>query len=271
MSSLPSDERQYVPPMISKNGFLVGVWLSAALSAITLAMRLFSRFRGPRKLYADDWLIIVAWALCGMSAIVWQKQASYIYIVRDVITGNIPPSESFAEDSKKSWQSQLFILMFWTTSIVMVKLSFLLFFRRLRRNVTKGQYLWWASLCLTVSVYFVWIGVIPYKCLTRSLDMKVEDDATDCARLNVVTLVTSCALDIATNLLNTVLCIPINLVWNTRIQIRQKLALLGIFSLVMVTMAITIVRVTVITATTDGTKQYDAGWTYFWLAVELGV
>ncbi|KAK8059095.1 hypothetical protein PG996_009025 [Apiospora saccharicola] len=197
MSSSAGDSHQYVPPLISKKGLLIGIWLSASLSVITLAMRLFSRFRGPKKLYADDWLIILGWGLFGIYAVIWQYTAPYIYIVQDVIVGNILPPETFPDDSKKSWQIQLIILVLFSTSLFLVKLSFLLLFQRLRRNVTKGQYLWWASVILTVSAYFVWIGIIPYKCM-----ISMDDDATGCARLELVVLVTTSVLDVATDLLS---------------------------------------------------------------------
>ncbi|KAK8079411.1 hypothetical protein PG997_007229 [Apiospora hydei] len=170
-------------------------------------MRLLSRLRGPKKLWADDWLIISAWLLCALSAILWQNLASYIYVVRDVVVGNVPPSPTFAHDSDKAWKVQIAILVFWSTGILMVKLSFLLFFRRLRRNVAKGQYLWWASLFMTVSTYFVWIGIIPYKCLTKSLEMKAEGSAEQCAYLNVVLLVVNCVSDVATDLLSESSCV----------------------------------------------------------------
>jgi len=48
-------------------------------------------------------------------------------------------------------------------------------------------------------------------------------------------------------------------------SIRKKLALIGIFSLVIITMVIAIVRVAVISALT---RQPDTSWSYMWSSIE---
>ncbi|KAK8081413.1 hypothetical protein PG996_000194 [Apiospora saccharicola] len=109
---------------------------------MVVAIRLISRFRGPRKLFADDWLALFAWLLCVLSAIVWQRVAPYLYTFMNVVIGNLwPPPDSFIPDSEQAYQGQLVVLVFWYTSLFLVKLSLLFFFRRLRRNVTRGKYL----------------------------------------------------------------------------------------------------------------------------------
>lgn len=59
--------------------------------------------------------------------------------------------------------------------------------------------------------------------------------------------------------------IPINMLWRVQISVRKKLALTGIFSLVLVTMVIAIVRVAVIS--TFGLRT-DTAWLYLWSSVE---
>lgn len=59
--------------------------------------------------------------------------------------------------------------------------------------------------------------------------------------------------------------IPVTLIWNVRIQWGKKLALMGIFSLVIVTMVISIVRV-VVNVGLSG--QPDTTWLYLWSSVE---
>ena len=55
------------------------------------------------------------------------------------------------------------------------------------------------------------------------------------------------------------------MLWPVQMSIRKKLALIGIFSLVIITMAIAVVRVAVINALT---RQPDTSWSYMWSSIE---
>lgn len=63
--------------------------------------------------------------------------------------------------------------------------------------------------------------------------------------------------------------IPIAMLWNIKINIRQKLALAGIFSLTVITMIFAIVRIAVITSQSRATL--DQSWLYLWSAIEASV
>ena len=56
------------------------------------------------------------------------------------------------------------------------------------------------------------------------------------------------------------------MLWNVRIPLKQKLGLIGIFSLTVVVMIIAIVRVV---AVNKLSKQADPSWLYFWTNLEM--
>lgn len=67
---------------------------------------------------------------------------------------------------------------------------------------------------------------------------------------------------------------PIFIMWNTRISLRQKLVLSGIFSLVMFTIAVTIVRGSIFfgvykSGEDASRKGLDPSWMVFWFFIEL--
>ena len=66
-----------------------------------------------------------------------------------------------------------------------------------------------------------------------------------------------------------VMTIPAILLWNVRMPLGQKLALLGIFSLTIFVMIVSIVRVAV--TRTSATIQADQTWLFLWAHVEMGV
>ena len=66
---------------------------------------------------------------------------------------------------------------------------------------------------------------------------------------------------------NTVAAIPVNLLWKTRINLRQKLALLSLFSLTTITMIFAIIRVEV---AIRGAREDDS-WFYLCTSLEMTI
>ena len=66
-----------------------------------------------------------------------------------------------------------------------------------------------------------------------------------------------------------VVTIPMAMLWRVRMPLKQKLALMGIFSLTVVVMIISIVRVAV-TRTSDRNNA-DQTWLFIWANAEMGV
>ena len=66
-----------------------------------------------------------------------------------------------------------------------------------------------------------------------------------------------------------VITIPVLLLWNVKMPLEKKLALLGIFSLTIFVMLVSIVRVAV--TRTSATIQADQTWLFLWAHVEMGV
>ena len=56
------------------------------------------------------------------------------------------------------------------------------------------------------------------------------------------------------------------MLWKVKINLRQKIALTGIFSLTVVTMMFAIIRVAVVTRQTRTTP--DSTWLYLWSTIE---
>lgn len=180
------------------------IWTVVGISFLFLVFRLFSRFIGPRTIYWDDVLIILAWILSLVTAIIWSVVAPGLYTFYDVVSGHAQPGPSFVTNSERYYTGQLTVLIFFYTALWSVKFSFLMFFRRLRKDVDKHEYLWWTVFAITAATYVVCIGTIQYKCLASSLRYI---EAHHCsAEVNIVfTLVTlkvNCALDILTDSLS---------------------------------------------------------------------
>ncbi|KAL8644237.1 MAG: hypothetical protein Q9226_007866, partial [Calogaya cf. arnoldii] len=61
---------------------------------------------------------------------------------------------------------------------------------------------------------------------------------------------------------------PIMMLWNVRIPLGKKIALMGLFSLTVIVIAVSIVRVAVVTSRDT---QADVTWLYIWSLIEMAV
>ncbi|KAJ2999272.1 hypothetical protein NUW58_g46 [Xylaria curta] len=255
------------PLHVPRSTFVGAIWGAVVFSFIFLAVRLYSRFAGPRRLFWDDGFIMFAWTLALLSAILWHFVTPYLYAFFEVTSGLYPAGPYFVLNTEQYYTGQLIVLIFFYTGLWSVKLSFLMFFKRLGKNANTRRYLWWAAFLATIATYAVCIGTIQYKCLARPLEEIVAHCSSDAdIDFTLVTLKVNCSLDIITDVL--IMIIPISLVWNIRIRWDKKLALIGIFSLVVVTISFAIVRVVVVSGLT---RQPDVSWLYLWSSIEQNI
>lgn len=126
------------------------------------------RFKGFRKLFADDFLVIAAWLMLLASDIVWQVKVGVLYWQYGVSAGTIPLSLEFLEAFQTfmpqiiTW-NVLFYCCLWS-----IKFSFLLFFRRLGTDIIAPKY-WWFVTVLTACGLIACIGDIDYVCTLKDI------------------------------------------------------------------------------------------------------
>ena len=81
-----------------------------------------------------------------------------------------------------------------------MKISFLLFFKRLGQNVARQQGLWWGVFLFTGVAYVISMGDTPFACLADSFDKLIRDCSTkSAARHERVVLWVNCILDIVSD------------------------------------------------------------------------
>ena len=258
------------------------IWGGVVTWFLFVTTRLVIRWTTFRRFYFDDAFVIFAWVLALGPAIDWQLVSWKMYQFNSITSGRLWPSppdfitaiESYFEGSLAAW-------VFYYSSLWPVKVAFLLFLRRLSQNVTGQTILWWFVCGFTVATYLICVGDIQYSCLVSPLPKLLATCSSDAnIRFQTATLKLNCALDLITDFMSsfapfhqgsgrtdrsTVMAIPISMLWSVHISIRKKLTLLGIFSLVIITMATTIVKVAVTSALT---RQPDTSWLSIWNHIE---
>lgn len=240
----------------------------------------------------DDYFVAFAVVLAIVYAIMLQILAKDMYSMMEVTTGLKPPMANLASISERWLRGSVAFILLYYSIIWSIKMSFLLFFKRLGTNVSHQNTLWWTIFVFTIATYFVCVGTTEYNCRTRSFEWIFAHCSSSRKDLLVVKL--NCAWDVLTDFLSkifelskdlvdacTVAIIPIRMLWGTQMKLKRKLALVGIFSLVVFTMIISIIRAAIVSvqvSETDnplGSKRsvvvVDSSWLYLWSAVEISI
>lgn len=263
MSSVASDFS--IPaPKIHKNTFLGFVWGGFTIATLFVCFRAWARYHTFRRYFMDDVFVLLALTCFLTSAILWQHVSDDMYETLDVAAGldkEIP--SNYIQASQTFFGTQIGIILLFTSTLWSIKVAFLLFFRRLGENVSGQQIHWWCAFTFTIVTWIVGIGTIQYQCLAPPvLEIAIKCSTSKAILFEHATLINNLVMDVSSDL--AILSIPIRMLWKVRMGIRRKLALGGIFCLVMITMAVAIVRFAVV----YGHAQPEESWLYFWNTVE---
>lgn len=174
------------------------------MSTIFVAFRAWVRLRAFKKFFVDDAFVLVALVMLLATAILWQCVSKYMYQALYIASGEslvIPPT--FIADSQTYLRAMLALIFFFTTGLWSVKISFLLFFRRLGENVSGQEVHWWTAFAFTVATYFVSIGTIQFHCLTPAFaEIAIKCSTPAAIHFERATLCLNCAMDVLTDLIS---------------------------------------------------------------------
>lgn len=134
-----------------------------------LIFRLTVKIRSFHKIYSDDYLVIAAWVLLLGSAVLWQVEAPNLYELFAVTSGEKPLTSSFVARNIDLLRSLTPFALLFYSCLWTVKVSFLLFFRRLGLNVRGQKVWWWCVLVITLLTWAATIADHNYKCSIRPI------------------------------------------------------------------------------------------------------
>lgn len=147
--------------------------------------------------------MIFAWALMLAVTIVTQVFADAMYKVSDILSGRVLPSPQFSIWSTQTGRAGLAIIILSITSLWAIKISFLVFFKRLGTEKIRSLRIhWWIVTILTILTYFANFPHIEYVCMVGSFEELVAYQCHIRKRTTFFSMRFNCALDIVTDLLS---------------------------------------------------------------------
>ncbi|MCJ1314667.1 hypothetical protein MMC25_008349 [Agyrium rufum] len=243
------------------------IWGAVATTFLFVACRLVIRMKVFRRLFSDDIFVVLSWLFFLANVILYQEMTDTIYLTINVFAGLEAPPADILQRTLVFLHEELAANLLFLASIWSIKISFLLFFKKLGNNVSKQYALWWIVFWGTLIGFVISLATTEYRCTTAQKAATVLTCATPAAvERTRRSLQVTTAFDIITDVM--ILAIPINLLWNVRISIRQRLILIGVFSLTLFTMAVSLARVIVLLNESD---QIDISFLFTWFVVEQAV
>lgn len=260
----------------------VVTWIFFAICNIAFAVRAYIRYTCFRRLLVEDYLMLIALAIYDAQAIVIQLSLQYAYKLEAAGSADlskIAQPDVFIDLRRGTvavGTSYILIIV----GVLVIKLNFLVFFRRLDAKAYKTvTILWWIVLFFTVAGAMGQIAVLKLDCIFGSIEHifggACSTEST--FQRNLVIAIFSSTVDAVQDLLSeplvsfplagfcpsplfsgsphaigtassltrftlAVIAFPVAILWRSRISTRKKLVLTFIFSLAFLTIAITIVR-----------------------------
>ncbi|KAJ5576441.1 hypothetical protein N7535_003367 [Penicillium sp. DV-2018c] len=257
-----SDTGTFGPSTIKGTGIALIV-----LTSIVVGIRFIGSIRSIADLKAEDCLLCVAYLFFLTLSILYIYIAPVIFRLAAAKTEPTPLYTTFMEDARK-----LQITFFVTTSSLwltlwMTKFSLLAMYKRL---LVGKQYLlaWWI---ITGGCILFLIGCILSSWLSCS-SFHAWFTAGACStprdkHAAVISLYFAYGADIVTDL--AIMILPIRLIWNLQMRLRQKLSIGGLFCFGWVCIIISTIRVVQLGETQDGTPA--PSWLALWGTIEAAI
>ncbi|MCJ1310150.1 hypothetical protein MMC25_003811 [Agyrium rufum] len=230
-------------PNILGNSIPIAIWTLFGVAAALTGGRFVIRLRVFRRFFWDDLTHLIALlALLGF-AVSTQEYVLHVKTEVAVAAGEIPMPADFATIKHQGRQYQVALSTFAWISLWAVKFTFLLFYRLLFEVSEKFVKAWWITVVFTFATFWIPIAGVLTACGAAS---QLYNDAA-CKKdpfYQQQLLEYSCAFQVVTDLLSppTVMALPLSMLHRIRVQPMQRLGLIMIFGIALVTVALEILR-----------------------------
>ena len=131
-------------------------------------------------------MVLLACLFLMTNTLIWQFGKDDLYETIAVASGQLyPPPADLANHATSYLRKSVAVIAFFYSGLWAIKLSFMLFFRRLGQNVTGQKYLWWTILVIVVASWLASLGTIHYRCLTGSFEYIESNDVSSIIRVDL--------------------------------------------------------------------------------------
>ncbi|KAK4496855.1 hypothetical protein PRZ48_011304 [Zasmidium cellare] len=242
--------------------------LGIVVTSVVGALRAYVRIAKQGRLHEDDFALFFGLALYITLCALYMADIPYLYSVMGWLSGHTEFSQKIVADYTQMMRFNFAVTMFFWAVLWSVKISLLLFFRRVILN-TNFIRAWWVIMMFTILTF---IGCV----ISQFTSCDSIHDFTRlgaCSsvrnqRAQIISLYYSFAVDVLTDIL--IMAFPLRILMTLKMSARDKWILAGLFSVTIVAIVTSILRVFFIYAKT-GNSTPSPTWLGFWAVVECMV
>ncbi|KAE8392892.1 hypothetical protein BDV23DRAFT_170550 [Aspergillus alliaceus] len=250
--------------------FVTVLWICQTITFFFVLIRLVLQYRIDRQWHTNDVLILAAWLLALSNGTVWSIVYKQLFQVLALSEGPIdlshmPPNIGWT--MKRYLRGQLASYLLSYTSLWLIKLSFIFFFRKLGNRYRTQRVLWWGVLVFVIACYGGTLGILDYECEMASLENSIERcTSAHSIWYERVSLKVATTMDIVSDA--AIIILSGNVMWKVQINLTKKVALIGVSFLTAFIIIIALVRLLL---SVSGTGILNPAWLVMWNAVEICV
>ncbi|KAF2491395.1 hypothetical protein BU16DRAFT_565099 [Lophium mytilinum] len=254
------------------HAFLAVEWAGVAIALTFLLMRLAIRWKIFKRLALDDYLVILAWCTLLPAEIIWHTQIRSYFDKTD----SMPPASVYVDHYVSNkikegpmWHATyhvLFGVCLWS-----VKFSFLAFFWNIvDRTHTRGIW-WWVVTSITAITFVTFVCLWPWECTGGSVEhLLVYCQTKPQIHIADTMFQVNTAFDFITDGL--IISIATRILWPARISLLKKTLLLAVFACIILTMAISLMRIIIAPShKLSQTTDLPWHWHFTWSVVEMSL
>jgi hypothetical protein len=155
-------------------------WLFLFLCVAAFCARSYVRYAYFRLLLFEDYLMLFALVIHTAEAILIQLYVQYVYNLEAVGKGDLSKiTPDFMPNSRKGFIAVGTSINLTIIGVLIVKLNFLLFFRRLGKNLNRFNIAWWTILTFTIAVTIAQITMQRFGCFFGEIMYIFSGHCTD--------------------------------------------------------------------------------------------
>jgi len=242
----PTEPEENIGALPHKS-LLILIWVCFGASFLLVALRTIIRLRAStsRQLvpWEDCWIFLALASLLTL-CILETIQLPSLYYITGVLSGVIPitSAEVIISQTEHYLRFQFpIVILFWTV-LWSVKAAFLALYWRLFRDLVWYRRAWFA---LAVFTFLAYGGCVTTLSLSCGPDVRNFFAFNQCAGAKNVwssnfSVYFSTAVDVFTDLC--IMAMPLRLIYNIKVSLKQKIGLVGVFSLGFVMIVFAIIR-----------------------------
>ncbi|KAK7956419.1 uncharacterized protein PG986_005641 [Apiospora aurea] len=169
-----------------------------------MAVRLYIRYACFRRLWYGDYIMLIALVLHTAEAILIQLFVRNAYDLAKAENGDLSVTgPDFLPNSGKAFAALGASITITMVGVLVIELSFLIFFRRLGTNIRFFNPVWWSVLLFTVAGTATQIGMQAFQCYFSDINDIFSDRCTSETVLhrNFINPVFSAVVDALSDLL----------------------------------------------------------------------